>query len=260
MTTLNFEGPFHFGDIKIKKGKPGPGIYIWGFMYYYNKNGIIAPVNFKTTRIQFDKNLMKFIPYYVGMRKTSVFDRLIEHHGVRKGNARKFTRFSHCYMSVFFKDQNFKIPLGAGDYGNKFNMKKLVQSDFKKVVYFNDDKILNDIYKNKIQLDPKGIKGNWPITNQKINNNDLPDTLDDLVNSFDNFWCCFAINDTFKNEALLVEMETNTFWSLKGKTISKTNSCPSCLDDIEIIDRTNTDIFKTNSKSKIKPSEDFPGY
>ena len=36
-TTLEFQGPFHFDQLKNLPDLNKPGIYIWGFMYHYDK-------------------------------------------------------------------------------------------------------------------------------------------------------------------------------------------------------------------------------
>lgn len=260
MTTLEFHGPFHFddidaetGDIKTDKKAPNtkkPGIYIWGFMYEYDKQEkrLKEPIDFKDKEKLFEPHKMQFLPYYVGLRK-NVFARLKEHHNVYKGHVTKYTRLSLKYMESFYNDLAF--PINIKRKRNNKAMLHLCLNQNSKIEYFNDDQCLQAIYPG---ISPVGKTGNFPLVNQNYKGNKLPDTLDYLINTKDNFWFCYSIvPDDLK--CLLEYFETYTFWSLKGKTISQTECCPLINPNINISDKTQTNIFK-----EIRPCKDFPGY
>ncbi len=261
MTTINFHGPFHFDDINLKgeiinniQGIPDPnkpGIYVWGFMFHFNNYGIITPVNFRKLTPVFNKDVMKFIPYYVGKSESNIFSRIKKHHDVRntkslRTDADKYMRLSHGYMTKFFKDDLFPIKVGNSSRATELiNLLKIFPDT---ITYHNELKVLLEIYPN-LQISPSG--NNHPITLQKIEGFCIPDTLEDLVVDMNNFWFCFTPFSQPKNK--LTNLETYVFYSLKGKTISKTNKYNNAINNI-IIDNSNTDIFKD------KPSEQFLGY
>lgn len=270
MATLDFHGPFHFDDIdKNGQIKPTrnpnkspnpdkPGIYIWGFMYYYDANGLTVPVDFNKIDISFNENKMKFIPYYVGMRIDNIYNRLNVHYNIRKGHARKYIRLSENYMKVFFKDPSF--PLKIKRKHNNQDVSNLIKQSSGKIEYFNDKNCLLQIYPN-ISIKLSGKKQtDCLITEQMIGTTDLPDTLSNLINLKNNFWFCYAIKP-YNSPISLEELETYTFWSLKGLTVSQTGCCPLPSPSITIIDNTNTNIFKKHTNTNlINPSNQFNGY
>mgnify|MGYP001062006883 CR=1 FL=1 len=274
MATLDFHGPFHFDDIdKNGQIKPTrnpnkspnpdkPGIYIWGFMYYYDANGLTVPVDFNKTDISFNENKMKFIPYYVGKSEGNTYkERIIHHHDVRNimksksVHADKYIRFSHAFMTKFFYG-NSNFPIKVGNHARLKSHIALINSFPNSITYHNNRKILQLIYPQlKIIYTVSGkkkIKFDHPITMQKINGNYIPDTLADIVINMNNFWFCYARSE--EKKVALTELETCVFYSLKGKTISKTDKCPIKSNGISINNCTSSDIFKKS------PSEIFKGY
>ncbi len=274
MTKLVFHGPFHFDDFDANgKFKPGkntqnapdpnkPGIYVWGFMYEYKGSTLVKPVDFRNP----EPDKKKFIPYYVGLRK-NVFNRLKEHKSVRKLNATKYTRLSFNYLKVFFIENdpedpecpNFPIHIDDKEFSNK--IVHLIENDKKKVLYFNNKVALEKIYEEE-GIKPITCDGkNYTIICQKTNDgNELHDSLYEIVDTeqMNNFWFCYAIPD--ENVINLKICETYTFYSLKGKTISKTEKYDKVDPDrvtnnISIHDEyLNAKIFKD------QPSKKFPGY
>lgn len=259
MNEITFNGPYHFNDIDPKTGKliknqnniPEPnmrGIYIWGFMYYYNSNGLIAPINFNKETSNYDSSIMQFIPYYVGKSESNIFmDRITKHHDVRniskKSDADKYIRFSHGYMHEFFKDEKFPIKIGSVSRAS--NLISLNKEYPNAITYHNELKVLKNIYP---LLDVVTVDTNQPITVQSINGELIPDTLDDIVNQKNNFWFCYA---TFPDKNInLLEIETSVYYSLKGKTISMT-------------EKYNNQTIKINSNLNIfdeVASANFKGY
>jgi hypothetical protein len=269
MTNLNFYGPFHFYNAdskgKLKSNNqylPNPnshGIYIWGFMYYFDKTTKILgePVNFNGSNITYNEQTMQFIPYYVGKKeagkngKGTIYQRIKQHHNIRKGDATKYIRLSKNYMKDFFKDNNF--PLKIKRVKNNSVAAHLICTSPGKIEYFNDPNCLKLIHPN-ITLKPSGRnKSDYPITDQKIGTNDLPDTLSYLINTLNNFWFCYSIPQNQNPTNSLEDLETYTFWSLKGLTISQTACCPMNNPNIAIA-CAKANIFK------ISPSNQFNGY
>jgi len=77
-----------------------------------------------------------------------------------------------------------------------------------------------------------------------------------------NFWFCCATykpDDVIVTKPMLLPLETYTYWSLKGKTISKTGKFAKRVQTIIITDNTNADIFK-KVNSIVTPSGQFNGY
>jgi hypothetical protein len=275
MTELTFHGPFHFDEIEYKTGSfkkdkniqntPNPnksGIYIWGFMYYFNKHGLIAPVNFHNSLPFYNEAVMKFIPYYVGKNTSNVFSRIRQHQNVRnvlekggekrfKEDGNKYTRLSHGYMMGFFNDPLFPIKIGNASRAKE--LISLIETYPNAVTYYNDRLVLEKIYP---KLKIVNEEDNHPITAQRIDEIHIPDTLDDLVNYMNNFWFCFAHKENIEN---LETFETTVFYSLNGKTISKTESFEKADQGITIIDNTATEIFQ-KVNGVIKPTNNFPGY
>ena len=277
MIQLDFQGVFHFDEIKqdgtisrdeksynLKKA----GIYIWGFMYEYDRDTQTArmPLDRETdfNKIQdyneINNRNIQFIPYYVGEAdKLTIFDRIISHHKITKGNARMYKRLTGEYMKSFFRDQkSFPFHIRYKPKANDLLVTNMIQDDPWKLQYVNNGVHLNLIYQN-INIQSKG-KYSFPITLQKIAGNALPDTLTDLIITKNNFWFCYAVlPDPILNDPIIKieDIETYTFWSLNGCTTSMTRDCPVINPNIIINDNTNTSIFQ---KGVIAPSNIFDGY
>jgi hypothetical protein len=273
MITLDFKGPYHFNQInsinEIKKGvEPidGKGIYIWGFMYKKENNSLGDEIHFKM-EINYDPYKMQFIPYYVGKADdTSILNRLNSHHKPRYGHSTKYIRLSMTYMKSFFIGKppyvfpiNFK---NNKDCKNNYVALELINKNpnLKLITYFNNADCLSAIYpeillKSKRRIQNNKAYNNYPITMQHIPktinnpNGDLPDTLDDLINTKYNFWFYYALKPESAN---ITEMETFTFWSLKGITVSETQK----FETVKLYDIKNRD----NTIFKDEPSEEFNGY
>ena len=259
MTELTFHGPFHsINGIKNEsaKTKNKAGIYIWGFMYSYNNSG---PVDFRKVEPNFKPTNMKFIPYYVGLRK-DVFQRLKAHQNVRKGDATKYIRLAQDYIREFCCD-DFPINDYKHVKSSKHNddiLKFIKQGDSSKIAYYNYKPVLEKIYYGqRIQFTSCDDK-NYPITCQRnIDGTLFNDPLHQLVgngpNEMNNFWFCYAIWSGDVNE--LEVCEATTFFSLKGKTVSNTLKWKTFEPKV-VIDNTETSIFKKLGFSVV-PSKDF---
>ncbi|MEI7660682.1 MAG: hypothetical protein WCK34_00720 [Bacteroidota bacterium] len=271
MAPLTFNGPFHFNEINKSTGKiekkgeswnlNKPGIYIWGFLYEYDKKNksIGKPIDFIETKAEYLEDKMQFIPYYVGETgkgHATLLSRLHKHHRIINGDATKYTRLSKNYMQTFFTDNTF--PIKYKRKKNNLDAIKHCTPNNSNIEYFNDKACLEKIYPN-IQLISKGKPTDYPINLQ--NNGNIPDTLDDLINTKRNFWFCYS-TDSENLPFSLETLETYTFWSLKGITISETMRCPIPNPDITIKYITNTRIFKEDMKEngRITPHNSFMGY
>lgn len=264
MAQLNFCGPFHFDEISngSLNQLDKPGIYIWGFMYRYDydKKQGVGPINFKKEEIAFPAEGVQFIPYYVGEMTTKVSARLKKHYNIRQSDASKYIRLSNDYMLNFFNDLNFPTN-DSSSSKLKIAVDKIILRNHQEIQYYNNGKSLEMIYgSSKIQ--PRGDKYHWPITNQVLNNSLMPDTLYDLTCNINNFWFCYATfepDNVIVTKPMLLPLETYTYWSLKGKTISKTGKFGQIDQTIKIIDHTNAGIFK-KVNNIVKPSNIFDGY
>ena len=272
----NVFGPFHFSDftqngtlrkdaanaypLKDEKGNQipipnpnQPGVYIWGNLFDIDKNGeLLFPTDCTSQNFKFNPKNHQFVPYYVGKIESSIFKRLIQHSQVRLGNAVGYIRFSFDYWKEFFKD-----PLYERDSSSLINLVMIKKNS---VIYHNDKAVLQEIYP---QLNIVPIGSNHPITAQSLYRNPLTDTLDMVVNGANNFWFCYCPVD-IKNVKTLGQLETQVFYSLKGKTTSKKDKCPSVVLN-DIADKTNdVKIFKKiklqNGSELIFPNEHFWGY
>lgn len=302
MAQLVFKGPFHFDHLNDllndKKSKiNNHGIYIWGFVMKQDdnaQNGLQIEdftenniPQFKITGVKLNNNSY-FIPYYVGkVESESIAKRLSEHRKVRSDkNSRKYTRLSIDYYTYFFKDPNFK-PNTGNRYGKRcteiFNIiwpKNGQKSN--KITYHNCNEILNKLYNLNT---PKKYK-----SNNKTENYDYPitdyiginDTLFELVDSKKNFWFCYAeLNEELEKELqeyrstlkkrsrseFLKNPEAQTFYSLRGKTISETTAFKSVKLKYTIkAEPTCEHIFNLDSTTKEGILQDpndpksFPGY
>jgi uncharacterized protein YlbG (UPF0298 family) len=259
MTNLNFYGPINFMNIdkkgNIKEGNVNlniSGLYVWGFMYYFDGETIGQPVNSSEDNFEYDSNTMKFIPYYVGKSdSTTIYQRLKKHHNIRKGDAAKYIRLSLKYMKEFFKDSVF--PIKFKRVQNNSAIADLISNSAGKIEYFNDPNCLKLIYPN-INLNLSGRNNtDCPIPQQKNGTQDLPDSLAQLIEENNNFWFCYC--DLPQNPSFTLEnLETYAFWSLKGKTVSQAGQCPVPNNNITINDLSKTNIFKN------QPSKTFLGY
>lgn len=217
MATLNFRGPFHWNHLANLDLKEKSGIYIWGFVLDTNVNGELnLPFDYSINNIPNCEangcNLridVKFVPYYVG-RSNNIESRLNEHKKITVGDALKYTRLNFNYYKSFFSDND--LPINVGQNKWIISSPNYKNSLIGKIEYFNDSDILKLIYSNNIS--PIGKTGSYLITDQSYI---LRDTLKEIVEFRNNFWFCFAelSNPTDIDEA-------QVFYSLKGKTTSKT--------------------------------------
>jgi hypothetical protein len=266
MTKLEFHGPFHFNEIDPKTGKiekeekswdlKTVGIYIWGFIYEYDKKNKTVGWVPQEKEIKYDEDIMQFIPYYVGKadKNDSILRRLKDHHNLKNENVRKYTRFSEKYMKLFYKDPS--CPIKKKGKMNNIDALKLCTPYDSPIEYFNDKACLEKIYP-KIQLE---FKGGYPIDLQKNGDKSLPDTLKYLIHTMNNFWFCFAY-PPIDLEVSIEKLETYTYWSLNGLTLSQTGVCPLPDSNIAIEDISNNKrIFYKDANGRIQPTVKFPGY
>jgi hypothetical protein len=280
MNNHTFLGPFHFNDFtengilkkdainsyKIKNelgsevkipNLKNPGIYIWGNLFDIDdKKRILFPTDCTSLNFKFNPKKHQFVPYYVGKNESSMLKRLSQHKDVRntsgKSDGDKYIRFSFDYWKEFFKD-----PLYERDSSSLINLVKIKKNS---VIYHNDKAVLQEIYP---QMNIIPVGSNHPITAQILYGNPLTDTLDMVVNGANNFWFCYCPVD-IKSVKTLGQLETQVFYSLKGKTTSKKDKCPSVVLN-DIADKTNdAKIFKKiklkNGSELIFPNEHFWGY
>ncbi|MFZ4106341.1 hypothetical protein [Flavobacterium sp.] len=279
MKKIIFKGPYHFNQIDhkeknilgIEKIKLNvPGIYIWGFMYSKKDNTVFNSLDCKIeTNKKYDGRNMQFIPYYVGKKTDSIFDRINEHYEVRSNsNSIKYTRLSYDYLKEFFKDHSFPINIGKS-YINDF-----IRLGYEnKVNYYNHLGFLCTKYRvnmNKLIKNGFVFKSilDVPIVDYNFLND--KDTLYNLVGkeNYNNFWFCFAEFSCNKKliKTYLESFETLTYYSLKGKTISKTQEFSKILNDIKIEDATNnSNIFNKDENGQICQIDfnnllEIPGY
>lgn len=229
MNTKTFKGPFHFSHMDKLEDINSYGIYIWGFMFNYDKKVIQEPICFNKATInscpESDVNTGRiFIPYYVGRAiGVKIKTRLEKHHNVKKGDASKFVRMKEHYYSKFFNDCCFPLPTKRGNWiENDIYTLDNIRANIK---YFNNLTLLNELYDDSVE--PKTLgESKCSITKISIIENNkrgnIPDTLDNIVNKDkkNNFWFCYL---PFKKEESIEELEPFTFYALKGKTISKTD-------------------------------------
>jgi hypothetical protein len=279
MEEIKFKGPFHYSQINQQKKNINnidnsnlnvPGIYIWGFMYSKKEEALYNPFDCKIEKNKkYESNSMQFIPYYVGKKTDSIINRINEHHAVRSNpNSIKYTRLSNNYLKEFYQDPSFPINVG---HSNIYDFIKLGFEN--KVNYYNHlgflcvkyrveiNKLLNKGFVYKSILDVPII--DYDFLNSK-------DTLFHMIDeeNLNNFWFCFA--EFPKNKEIidkyLESYETLTFYSLKGKTISKTQEFLKIRKDLKIIDFTNNSkIFNKDENGQIWQLDfnnlsEIPGY
>ena len=279
MADLCFKGPFHFNHLTNSKNPNSlnllnlngkSGIYIWGFMDNMENNHLIDPINFskgdnkipdfKTEGVEMPIN-WKFIPYYVGLKNGGIDSRLNEHHLITKGDGLKKTRMTMDFYKQFYLDTS-GFPINIGDeYVRLKKLQLLVCSNPNSVDYFNNLCILKSIHKNlKINIPLSNLNlTDIPISSCCINKKQIDDTLDSIINTNNNFWFCYAeLPVGVKADKY---MEAQTFYSLKGKTISETLPINPCGFGYTIKDKTNCDdIFKHKITGGIHFEDDFKGY
>lgn len=266
--TIEFKGPFNINhlDKNLELEIDKPGIYIWGFMVDSNYN----PLNCKNI-VSFSSEKMKFLPYYVGKKEGRIIDRLNEHKNVRENvNAIKYTRLSIQYLKTFFNDPLFPIKTSYSNITNKF-IEIDKKSNHTLIEYYNNSKFLD--YKiNGSNNDKSKINNEKPTNNPITNFCTINDTLQEIIIGKNNFWFCYAELkeniDFFKSK--LLDFETLTYYSLKGKTISKTEEFKTISDNIQVKCNDNLiNVFKEkvltkkiitekylNENNEVK----FPGY
>ena len=263
METITFEGPFHFEEINKIEKLNNPGIYIWGFMYNKKNNEIIDPTDCNVgSNKNYDESKMQLIPYYVGIKKKSIKDRLIEHHNITKGDRTKYTRLSKEYMKEFYKTREFPINYKKSDGRLNRLIKLNTNSDEIKVVYFNNKNFLESTYPNIFNNIEKNEAIDFPIN--LFNGLKQKDTLKEIIIDKNNFWFFFANYDK-KPGVSFESFETLTFHSLKGKTISKTGIFKNLKNNLKIIDNTTANIFNKDSNNNVSTLDfenikEIPGY
>lgn len=260
-----FKGPYNINklDKDIEEKLNNPGIYIWGFMVDAN----YKPLNCKNI-FQFIPNKMKFLPYYVGMATgnsdSSILKRLNQHKNVRIGNAAKYMRINKDALDSFYKDNSFPIHFQKDKNYYKKLMIYNLKSEKNAIPYFNNPWFMFFLYKKKLLSkfnDLFKLKNsyNLPITSEIFNDCIKVDPLNDIVNKKANFWFCYAefnitSNNDFDRKELYENLESLTYFSLKGKTISEVKTWKENNIGFIIQDNTNSAIFKNN------PSFEFQGY
>jgi|688.fasta_scaffold157044_3 hypothetical protein len=262
--TIEFKGPYNINDKDSYQNDleklNEPGIYIWGFMVDSNYN----PINCKNI-VSFSPEKMKFLPYYVGMAtgksNMTIYKRLNKHKKVSEGDASKYLRISKPFLKSFFKDE-FPIHYdGDKKYCGQLMIYN-IKNNNRAISYFNNPMFMFHLYQNKlksklIDLFYKNEPNQLPITLDIFKDCNIIDPLNDIVNNKLNFWFCYAekkITDDKDITPFYESLESLTYFSLKGKTISKVKRWKGVTNGYKIKDETNTNIFK------IKPSEEFPGY
>ncbi len=258
MEEIIFKGPFHISELdnesktigrnKDKKlDKIKPGIYIWGFVtatdlkHFKNFNHFLE----KNETPKFDDKVDFFIPYYIGL-DSNLFNRIKNHKDFENHDAMKYTRMSEDYMLRFFKDsddcdKNYPIKIGNKDIHKRYL--KINESEGKiNVLYYNNSDFLTETYGKECILNNQ-TKTEIPITKfNNDNNNIIKDTLkemfDDtnLTDHKNNLWFCYAelVENTDFVKCKLLDFETLTYYSLKGKTISKTEEFETISENIQI--------------------------
>lgn len=293
---IDVKGPFHINHLNTIKENNSlqnnpAGIYIWGFVYSCDENGLADPLQYQNENeiiqkldnncdgIKLPEN-NKFVPYYVGIdSKLNYLNRIQSHHKITKGNSRKYIRFSESFMRSYSIGKN-KFPISycnnKGSNGYNDNIFEYIKKNKNTVDYINEPRIIAEIYEH-CKLNLSGMKNHWPINEQLVNENKIEDVLEKLVEKYDNFWFCYIpINcdsfieylkkehkRTLKNQDskyILELFETIIFWSLKGLTISTIRNeiditLSNDLDKIIKIQTNscNEDIFKNLSDLRFIP-------
>ena len=290
MEEITFKGPFHIKDLsnvskELRKEYAEnkiPGIYIWGFLSDI-KIEKLKDFSEQHEIPKFNKESELFIPYYVGL-DSDLFDRINKHKGFDKYDARKYTRMSEEYMLKFFKQKVEKEEEEKEevDFPIKTDNSNIYQKYFdlnkkqKNIVYYNNSDFLKKVYGDFIKVDETKKTENPIDVINKENNNLIKDTLKEMYDDSNqkehknNLWFCYAElkRNTDFVKCKLEDFETLTFYSLKGKTISKTGKLDAISDTIAVKCEENLkSIFKSeiNSKNSLltiknKTNIEFPGY
>jgi len=266
MAQLIFKGPFHFSQFKSLQLKGKAGIYIWGFTYETDNGELTQALNLQNENYGDEtscilKDEWKFIPYYVGLKNGSLADRLKEHHAVRtNASATKYVRMYDKYYKEFFMDPDFPINTGSSSWicsSPVFN-KKIRNC----IEYFNNMDILRiHLYPNQqvVNTLTNPASNHNPITNITVKNVLLNDSLNKIVEFKNNFWFCFAGLPDSENSN--ENMESQTFYSLKGKTVGETKPYnPSGFGYAIDAEASCKDIFKLDLNGDIVANQNFPGY
>lgn len=283
--TIEFKGPFNINhlDKDLEKKINNPGIYIWGFMVDSKYNTL----NCKNIK-EFNSEKMSFLPYYVGMATgksdMTIYKRLKKHKEVTKSDAAKYTRLSKKHLKTFYNDPLF--PLHFDNESSKKYLNKLLiynlNHDNKAISYFNNPMFMFFLYQKKLinkldELFKNHEPNNVPITLDTFKDW-IDDPLDEIVNNKNNFWFCYADDRSYENKnandneirAFYESLESLTYYSLKGKTISKTKKFETISDNIQVKCNDNLiNIFKEKVLTKEiikkkylneKNEVEFPGY
>ena len=274
-TTLEFKGPFHWDHRAKLKLVNNSGIYIWGFMFeVINKNLFLIDFNdIQNMKIisnhlnelpngfEYKNKNWIFVPFYIGKDKNlNRFIRLSS-----EINDKKITRLFKGYYDKFFMDIDFPIHNNSDSDWIVNNNTNFADKINECVEYFNNMKILNDyIYpKSEVKNKKYGAKKNDnPIDQIFIENDVLNDSLKNIIDHNNNLWFCYAETATSIN---LEYPEGQTFFSLKGKTLSKTKNFDTLLKNTKKLyhikyDNTCKHIFKLNIKNDVVAIERFDGY
>lgn len=269
MENIIFKNLHHISELEnvIKKVKKSeniktPGIYIWGYVVDKQISKIL-----EFNEPNFDTNSMKFIPYYVGL-DSNLFDRISSHRKFENGDATKYTRMSEEYMLRFFKDCNYPVKTDDKDIHDKYlkinivkdkNEKNSETNKFvepKNVLYYNNSIFLKKTYTDCKVNEVKKTEN--PIT--KFNEDNgyiIEDTLREIYNYTNqtkhknNLWFSYALINDCQDfiKCRLEDFEALTFYSLKGKTISKTKKIDDISKNIQICfeGKELENIFKCNN-------------
>jgi hypothetical protein len=296
MAQLIFKGPFHFSQLKSLQLKGKAGIYIWGFAYDLDKNGqlnelidfskgniFVPPVCLNESKESIGCDLKslnwEFIPYYVGL-DDKLFNRINNHHAITTGDRRKYTRMNFKRYKDFYYSGSFPIFIKGQGAKQRRDLLNLIIDKNNPIDYFNNYFIMREIHSDLNLSKCLGLKELW---------NDLPidicnwekkqDTLSIIVNNKNNFWFSYAELDPVTESIYLKEKqkhsrttflefpEAQTFYSLKGITISETLEFQKINQNqfginytIHTANNSCKNIFKLDSNGNIIADENFPGY
>lgn len=129
---LEFSCPMPFEELLRDDKARNPGIYIWGFM-----------------------NKGKFIPYYVGKKEKSVYDRIKEHFQDIHNNNTYIIFEEDFYDDLSMNLKNLKLT--AKPYLNLHMIDN--KSFLNKLVYYNNENFLKLRYGSKVVCPCLLIKG-----------------------------------------------------------------------------------------------------
>jgi len=223
MIQLIFSEPIKLSEFINDKRAMFPGVYIWGFEGLDNNH----PQN--------------VIPYYVGITKDTIQNRITSHIKDIVNMNSTYLRFSEEYFNRYYRDNIPDSPIFPYLNPNKkiSNWDKewqdMISQSF---YYYNDFEFVNS--KNRVSTEIVEIKHktkkkiHYPIVNiYNSENGDHNDTLIKRIRD-DNFWVWFAeikldspeiekIKTKFNktNDTVLTIFETLIKFQLKGITIGK---------------------------------------